>query len=137
MPLRKNSQETIPYRGTEVADIAYSKTSPLFHMFSNENFPKASTMNSISKAAAAAGRTALRALDSRGLARRVTSGQGHPSGQAVPLRRACWPEASGTVTNVPLASQGSQGQVPDPVPLSPRQGTVLWVRGECVVSGPG
>lgn len=55
MPLRKNSQETIPYRGTEVADIAYSKTSPLFHMFSNENFPKASTMNSISKAAAAAG----------------------------------------------------------------------------------
>ena len=39
-----------------MADIAYSKTSPLFHMmFSNENFPKTSTMNSISKAAAAAG----------------------------------------------------------------------------------
>lgn len=44
------------HTGREVADIAYSKMSPLFHMmFSNENSPKKSTMNSISKAAAAAG----------------------------------------------------------------------------------
>lgn len=32
------------------------------------------------------------------------------------------------------SSQGSQGQVPDPVALSHRQGTVLWVRGWCLVS---
>ena len=65
--------------------------------------------SAVDKAAAAAGHPALRALDSRGLARRVTSGQGHPSGQAVPLRRACWPEASGTVTNAQLATPGKPG----------------------------